>query len=67
MSYLIYLICVTRFLSKDSQRPWKYLKLGNNKNRKEKTNDYAIKLKDFMDNKIITILCKRKIKGKNSF
>ena len=68
MSYLIYLICVTRFLSKDSQRPWKYLKLGNSKNRKEKTNDYAIKLKDFMDNKVLTLsYVKDRLKAKIAF
>ena len=55
MSFLIYLICVTRFLGKGSKRPWKYLKLGNKKNRKEKTNDYAIKLKDFMVDKILSL------------
>ena len=55
LSFLIYLICVTRFLGKGSKRPWKYLKIGNKKNRKEKTNDYAIKLKDFIVDKILTL------------
>ena len=55
LSFLVYLICVTRFLGKGSKRPWKYLKLGSKKNRIEKTNDYAIKLKDFILDKILTL------------
>ena len=31
------------------------MKLGSKKNRKEKTNDFAIKLKDFMKDKILTL------------
>ena len=54
LSFLTYLICVTTFLAKSSNRPWKYLKIGK-KNKKEKTNDYAIKLKDFMVDKILTL------------
>ena len=59
LSYLVYLICVTRFLGKDSSRPWKSLKLGNKKNRREKTQDYAVQLKDFMNEKILTFLTSR--------
>ena len=55
LSFLIYVICVTSFLSKGNPRPWKYLKLGSKKNRKEKTRDYAIKLKDFIKEKILTL------------
>ena len=55
LSYLVYIICVTSFLAKSNPRPWKYLKLGGKKNRKEKTNDFAIKLKDFMKDKILTL------------
>ena len=55
MSFLVYLICITRFLGKGSKRPWKYLKLGNKKSRKEKTSDYAIKLRDFINDKIISL------------
>ena len=55
LSFLIYVICVTSFLAKDSERPWKYLKLGSKKNRKEKTRDFAIKLKEFMDKEILTL------------
>ena len=55
LSFLIYVICVTSFLAKQKSRPWKYLKLGNKKNRKEKTNDYAVKLKDFVTNHILTL------------
>jgi len=55
LSYLVYIICVTSFLAKSNPRPWKYLKLGSKKNRKEKTNDFAIKLKDFMKDKILTL------------
>ena len=55
LSYLVYIICVTSFLAKSNPRPWKYLKLGSKKNKKEKTNDFAIKLKDFMKDKILTL------------
>ena len=55
VSFLIYVICVTSFLAKQKTRPWKYLKLGNKKNRKEKTRDYALKLKDFMSEQILTL------------
>ena len=55
MSFLIYIICVTRFLGKGSKRPWKYLKLGSKKTRKEKTSDYALKLRDFINDKILSL------------
>ena len=54
---LSFLICNLRnfFFVKRQPRPWKYLKLGSKKNRKEKTRDYAIKLKEFMKDKILTL------------
>ena len=36
LSFLIYVICVTSFLSKGNPRPWKYLKLGSKKIEKKK-------------------------------
>ena len=68
LSYLVYLICVTRFLGKDSSRPWKSLKLGNRKNRREKTQDYAEKLKEFMNDKILTLsYVRERIKNKRNY
>jgi len=68
LSYLVYLICVTRFLGKDSSRPWKSLKLGNKKNRREKTQDYAGKLRDFMNEKILTLsYVKARINNKRNY
>ena len=68
LSYLVYVICVTRFLGKDSSRPWKSLKLGNKKNRREKTQDYAVQLKDFMNEKILTLsYVQERIKNKRNY